>query len=135
LVIREGLDLWSSDKPLKKVLDEQLDRLYKDRENIRPDLICRSRDNGKEAVILEFKRPKETIVMDHVTQALEYEALLGIHRPNIAFTTYVVGRTYHPSVLAAREKLEGASLHLWSMDEILQKARMRFEKILDILGR
>jgi hypothetical protein len=134
-LIREGLELWSSDKPLKKVLDQQIDKIYKDREDIRPDLICRSRDNGNEAAIMEFKRPKETIVMEHVSQALEYEALLKKHRPNIVFTTYVVGRQYHPSVLATREKLEGASLHLWSMDEILQKARMRFEKILEILGR
>ncbi|HTS48804.1 MAG TPA: ATP-binding protein [Bryobacteraceae bacterium] len=134
-LIREGLELWSSDKPLKKVLDLQIDKIYRDREDIRPDLICRSRDNGNEAAIMEFKRPKETIVMEHVSQALEYEALLKKHRPNIVFTTYVVGRQYHPSVLATREKLEGASLHLWSMDEILQKARMRFEKILEILGR
>lgn len=127
--------MWSSDKPLKTVLDQQIDKIYKDREDIRPDLICRSRDNGHEAAIMEFKRPKETVVMDHVSQALEYEALLKRHRPNIIFTTYVVGRQYHPSVLATREKLEGASLHLWSMDEILQRARMRFEKILEILGR
>jgi hypothetical protein len=129
------VELWSSDKPLKKVLDQQVDTLYKGREEIRPDLICRSREGGSEAVILEFKRPKEMIVMDHVTQALEYEALLKKHRPNIAFKTYLVGRQYHPSVLAARDKLEAASLHLWSVDEILHKARLRFERILEILGR
>jgi hypothetical protein len=134
-LIREGVELWSSDKPLKKVLDQQVDTLYKGREEIRPDLICRSREGGSEAVILEFKRPKEMIVMDHVTQALEYEALLKKHRPNIAFKTYLVGRQYHPSVLAARDKLEAASLHLWSVDEILHKARLRFERILEILGR
>jgi hypothetical protein len=134
-LIHEGLELWSSDKPLKKVLEGQIDELYKGRENIRPDLICRSRNDGNEAVILEFKRPKETIVMTHVTQALEYEALIKKHRPNISFTTYVVGREYDPSVLAARDKLEGASLHLWSLQEILQRARMRFEEILKILGR
>jgi len=134
-LIKEGLELWSSDKPLKKILDQHIDELYKNRADIRPDLICRSRNEGNEAVIAEFKRPKETIVMEHVTQALEYEALLKKHRPNLSFTTYVIGRQYHPSVLAAREKLEGASLHLWSMDEILQKARMRFERILEILGR
>jgi hypothetical protein len=73
--------------------------------------------------------------MDHVTQALEYEAIIKKHRPNISFETYVVGREYHASVLAARDKLKAAKLHLWSLSEILQLARMRFEKILDILGR
>jgi hypothetical protein len=64
---------------------------------------------------------------------LEYEALIKKHRPNISFETYVVGREYGPEVLAARYKLEGASLYLWSFGEILQSARMRFEKILEIL--
>jgi len=134
-LIREGLELWISDKPLHKLLQQRVDDLYKDKADIRPDLVCRSRDDGNEAVILEFKRPKEQVVMEHVTQALEYEALIKAHRPQIRFTTYVVGREYHASVLAAREKLANAALHLWSFSEILQKARMRFEKILEILGR
>ncbi len=134
-LIKEGLELWSSDKPLKQVLDGHLDKLYIGREDIRPDLICRSRSDGNEAVILEFKGPKVTVVMDHVTQALEYEGIVKKHRPNITFETYVVGRQYDPSVLATREKLQAAGLHFWSLSEILQLARMRFEKILEILGR
>jgi hypothetical protein len=134
-LVREGLELWSSDKPLKTLLDNQIDQLYKDKEDLRPDLICRSRDDGEDAVILEFKRPKEKIVMDHVTQALEYEGLIKKHRPNIQFVTYVVGREYDPSVLAIREKQALAGLHLWSFEEILQKARARFESVLEILGR
>ncbi len=134
-LVREGLELWSSDKPLKTVLDNQIAQVYKGRENIRPDLICRSRDNGTRAIILEFKKPSEKIKMEHVTQALEYESIIRSSRPNIAFETFVVGREYDPSVLAAREKLEGAQLHLWSFTEILQRTRARFEKILDILGK
>lgn len=134
-LVREGLELWSSDKPLKTLLDGHVDVLYKDREDIRPDLICRSREDGKDAVILEFKRPKEKVTMAHVTQALEYEGLIKKHRPNIRFVTYVVGREYDPSVLAIREKQMQAGLHLWSLQEILQKARTRFEEILKILGR
>jgi hypothetical protein len=117
------------------VLEGHIEEIYKDRANIRPDLICRSRNDGNEAVIIEFKRPKESVIMEHVTQALEYESLLKKHRPNISFTTYVIGREYHPTVLATRDKLEGAALYLWSFGEILQRARMRFERILEILGR
>lgn len=134
-LVREGLELWSSDKPLKTLLDGHIDQIYKDREDIRPDLVCRSRDDGKDAVILEFKRPKEKIEMTHVTQALEYEGLIKKHRPSIEFVTYVVGRTYNPAVLAIRDKQAQAGLHLWSFEEILQRARARFEKILEILGR
>ena len=134
-LVREGLELWSSDKPLKTLLDGHIDQLYKTKHGIRPDLVCRSRNDGKEAVILEFKKPVEKIVMEHVTQALEYEGIIKKHRPNIQFITYVVGRTYDPSVLAIREKQPQAQLHLWSFEEILQRARVRFEKILEILGR
>ena len=134
-LVKEGLELWSSDKPLKTVLDSRVDDLYKDHEDLRPDLVCRSRDGGNEAVIMEFKRPKEKVKMAHVTQALAYEGLIAMHRPGIAFTTYVVGREYDSDVLAIREKQAKSGLHLWSFGEILQTARMRFERILNILGR
>lgn len=134
-LIRESLELWSSDKPLKTVLDDHINQIYKDKQDLRPDLVCKSRDQGNEAVIIEFKRPKEKIVMDHVTQAMEYEGLIKKHRPNITFNVYVVGREYDPGVLAMKDKLEKASVHLWSFEEILQKARVRFEEILEILGR
>lgn len=86
-------------------------------------------------MIIEFKRPVEKITMEHVTQALEYEGLIKKHRPNIQFVTYVVGREYDASVLAVRDKMSQAGLHLWSFAEILQQARARFEEILIILGR
>ncbi len=133
-LVKEGLEIWSSDKPLKKLLEGHFDQIYKDREDIRPDLVCRSQDENR-AVILEFKRPKEVIKMEHVTQALEYEGIVKANRPNIEIVTYVVGRKYHPSVLAVREKQAQAGLHLWSFEEILQKSRRRFEKVLEILGR
>ena len=90
---------------------------------------------GKEAIIMEFKRPIETIVMEHVTQALEYEGIIRAHRPGISYKLYVVGRKYDPSVLAIKDKQEKADMYLWSFEEILQRTRMRFEEILKILGR
>lgn len=73
--------------------------------------------------------------MKHVTQALEYQGLIEKHRPNIQIVTYVVGRTYDHSVLAIQENQAKAGLYLWSFEEILQLARARFERILEILGR
>lgn len=134
-LIKEGLELWSSDKPLRKLLDGKIDQIYKKSQNLRPDLICRSRDSGRQAVIIEFKRPKEKIKMTHVTQALEYEGLIKRHRPNINFETYVIGREYDSAVLSVREKQSKAGLYLWSFEEVLQRSRARFEEILEILGR
>jgi len=34
-----------------------------------------------------------------------------------------------------KDKLSEAAVHFWSFDEVLQKARARFERILTILGR
>lgn len=134
-LVREGLELWSSDQPLKTLLDGHISDIYKGKEDLRPDIVCRSRAEGTEATIIEFKRPKEKITMEHVTQALKYEGIIRTHRPNINYILYVVGREYDPSVLAIKDKQEKAGLYLWSFEEILQRTRMRFEEILSILGR
>ena len=133
--MREGLELWSSDKPLKDVLEKHYDKLYADNEDERPDLVCRSRDNGNQAVIMEFKRPKVKIKMEHITQALSYESVIKANRPNINFETFIMGREYTPDVMASKIKLEKGGLFLWSFGELLQKTRSRFEQILEILNK
>lgn len=133
-LIREGLELWSSDKPLKKVLEKHFDKLYKDNELERPDLVCRSSGVSNKAVILEFKRPKVKVKTDHVTQALSYQGIIEATRPNLRTETFVVGRQYNSDVLAMRDRLASSGLYLWSFNEILQRTRARFEKILEILS-
>ena len=133
-LIREGLELWASDKPLKTIFDNEFKKIYKSNESERPDIVCRSTNRGTTAIVLEFKRPMVKIKMEHVTQALKYKGLVEAHRPNISFETFVIGRTYDPDVLAAKEGLEKAGLFLWSFSEILQRTRARFEQILKILN-
>lgn len=133
-LVREGLELWASDKPLKKVLEGHFDKIYKNNENERPDLVCRSRDEGNQAIIMEFKRPKIKIKMGHVTQALTYESVIKAQRPNLNFETYIMGREYSADVMASKNKLEKGGLYLWSFGELLQRTRARFETILDILN-
>lgn len=134
-LVREGLELWASDKPLKKVLEYHFDKIFKKNKDERPDLVCRSRDDGNQAVIMEFKRPKVKIKMNHVTQALTYESVIKAHRPNINFETYVMGREYSPDVMASKHKLEKGGLYLLSFSELLQRTRARFEQILEILKK
>ena len=130
-LVREGLELWSSDQPLKNVLNKHFDKIYKKKALERPDLVCRSRKEGHEAVILEFKKPSVTVQMKHVTQALSYQGVISKSRPNIEIETFVVGREYHSDVLAAKDNL--SKIYLWSFSEILQRTRARFESILKIL--
>lgn len=132
-LIREGLELWSSDKPLKTVLEGHVHSLYEAEQQLRPDIVCRSRDEGTEAVILEFKKPAERIKMEHVTQALKYRSIINAHRPGLRFTTYVIGREYDPVVQQSQNSL--TDIFFFGYQEILQKARVRFEDILKILGR
>lgn len=134
-LVREGLELWASDKPLKKVLEKHFDKLYEKNQDERPDLVCRSRGGGNDAIIIEFKRPKVTIKMEHVTQALTYQGIITRHRPSIRFHTYVVGRKYDPDVMATKDNLAKGGLYLWSFSELLQKTRARFETILEILNK
>jgi len=133
-LIREGLELWSSDKPLKNVLEKEFDKRFIDNEDERPDIVCKSQNHGNEAIILEFKRPKVKVKMEHVTQALGYKGIIKKHRPNIIFETFVIGREYNEDVLAAKDDLEKSGIYLWSFSEILQRTRARFEKILEILS-
>lgn len=133
-LVREGLELWASDKPLKKLLENEFDKMFRDNELERPDIVCRSRNGGNEAIILEFKRPKVNVKMDHVAQALRYQGIIKAHRPNISFDTFVIGRKYDADVLAAKDGLAKGGLYLWSFSEILQRTRARFEKILEILN-
>lgn len=134
-LVREGLELWASDKPLKKVLEDHFDQLYTKNQDERPDLVCRSRDNGNQAIIMEFKRPSVKIKMDHVTQALTYESVIKAQRPNLNFETFIMGREYTPDVMASKLKLEKSGLFLWSFGELLQRTRARFEQILEILNK
>jgi hypothetical protein len=134
-LVREGLELWASDKPLKKLLENHYDKLYKKNQNERPDLVCRSRNDGKQAVIMEFKRPKVKIKMEHITQALTYESIITAQRPNLSFETFIMGREYSPEVMASKLKLEKGGLYLLSFGELLQRTRSRFEQILEILKK
>ena len=133
-LIREGLELWSSDKSLKNLLEKHFDKVYKDNERERPDLVCRSSGVSNKAIILEFKRPKVKVKTEHVTQALGYQGIIEASRPNLRTETFVVGRQYNPDVLAMRDRLSNSGLYLWSFHEILQRTRARFEKILEILA-
>ena len=134
-LIREGLELWSSDKPLKKVLEKHFDSIYKNNELERPDLVCRSSVVSNRAIILEFKRPKVKVKAKHVTQAFSYQGIIESSRPNLKTETFVVGRQYDSDVLAMRDRLANGGLFLWSFNEILQRTRARFEKILEILSQ
>lgn len=134
-LVKEGLEIWSSDKPLKKILEDHILKIYKDKIDLRPDIVCRSRDDGLQAIILEFKRPKEKITMEHVTQAFKYKGLIQKHRPNLNLQTYVIGSQFESDVLASKNDLDKAELRIWGFDEILQRARSRFENILQILQK
>jgi len=134
-LIRDGLELWSSDKPLKVLLDGHIAKVYRNKKNLRPDLVCRSQSNGRDAVVLEFKRPSESIDADHITQALKYKGIIEASRPNIRMELFVVGSKYTAEAKALKEQLEKTDLKFWSYSEILQKARQRYEDVLKVLGR
>ncbi len=60
-LVREGLELWSSDKPLKTVLADHINQIYKAKQDLRPDLVCKSRDQGNELSLLNSSGPKRKL--------------------------------------------------------------------------
>ena len=124
--------LWESNKSLKTILGESLDKGFDNQKYLRPDLVCLS--SNSEAVIIEFKRPNVTISTNDLTQALNYKALIQKQMTAISnITIFVIGKQYDESVRAIKGNQENAGNFLMSYSEILSKAERRFRDILKIL--
>ena len=124
--------LWESNKSLKTILGDKLDKKIDKQKNLRPDLVC-LRSNSK-VVIIEFKRPSVTISEKNFTQALKYKGLIQKHIPNISnVTAFVIGKQYDESIRVIKDDQEKVGIFLMSYSEVLSKAERKFSDILKIL--
>ena len=133
-LLSEKYKLWSSNRQLKKILDKNLDEKYRDNQHLRPDIICRTSDN--KVVIIEFKRPSETIKVEHLIQAIKYRTIIKSSMPNMKNTTiYLIGKKYASEITDNKEEQSKAGNFVYSFSEILNNAENRFENILKILNK
>lgn len=131
-LLDEKYKLWASNKQLKTILEENLNKVYKNKANLRPDIVCKT--NLTTAIIIEFKRPSETITSEHLTQAVEYGAVVKGSMPNITkVIVYVIGKTYDAIIQGIKEDQAKANNYFLSFREVLAGAEARFEKILEAI--
>ena len=115
-LLSEKYKLWSSNRQLKKILDKNLDEKYKDNQNLRPDIICRTSEN--KVVIIEFKRPSETIKLEHLTQAMKYKTIIKKSMPNIPdVIIYLIGKEYAPEITDNKDEQSKAGNFVYSFSE------------------
>ena len=124
--------LWESNKSLKTILGDNLDKKFDTQKHLRPDLVC-LRSNSK-VVIIEFKRPKVIISTKDLPQVLDYKSLIQKHIPNISsVTVFVIGKQYDESIRVIKDDQEKVGIFLMSYSEVLSKAERKFSDILKIL--
>ena len=131
-LLSENYKLWASNNQLKKILDNNIDERYKNKENLRPDIICRTNDN--KVVIIEFKRPNEKITLEHLAQVMRYKTIIKKSMPNLKdVTTYLIGKEYEQEIIDNKEDQSQAKNFVYSFSEVLAQAEKRFKTILDII--
>lgn len=73
-------ELFSSNKRTKEIVKKDLP---KEIANLKPDFVLLKRKDKETAVVLEIKRPKIKLGVNHVEQVFDYEVILRKHMPNI----------------------------------------------------
>ena len=134
-ILNEKYKLWASNRQLKSILDKEIDGKYKNKKKLRPDIVCFSNSENSSAVVIEFKRPKDKITEEHLTQALQYKGIIKKTSPNIEeIKVFVVGYSYNASIASFKSDQEKAGNFFHSYTEILHDAEKRFESILNVLN-
>ena len=131
-LINDEYKLWQSNTSIKNILEKKLSEKFRDKEELKPDLVCL--ENSSKAVIIEFKRPRITISPKDLTQALEYKGIIQKESPSIShLTTFVIGKKYDESIRAIKEEQKKSGNFLMSYSDVLSKAERKFKDILNIL--
>ena len=121
-------EVWSSNNQLKTVLNECFDEQYRDKENLRPDIVCKTHSN--KAIVLEFKRPSEKISLQNLIQVMRYRTIIKKSMPNLEVTTYLIGKECSQEILDNKDGQSKAGNFIYSLREILDNADKRIESII-----
>src|SRR3954467_4455311 len=76
---------------------------------------------AERALIIELKRPRDTIVWDNCSQALEYRDSLRAYFPEMQFDVCIVGGKVHP--LMAADQFPG--VRVFAYTQLVSQARSR----------
>lgn len=129
-LLDDSYRLYGSNRTLKKILDQEIQKRFKRHERDRPDLICKALMD--KLVIIELKRPSHEIVAEDMAQLTQYKTIVREHSPGYrVIESYLIGRRFDEAV---RDRdLEKAGFFLRSYSEIISEARDRYREIIEIL--
>jgi hypothetical protein len=131
-ILDDNFRFYSSNQQMKKILNAELARKFSEKDQLRPDFICRSLLH--KYVVVELKRPSHKISYDDVSQLFGYANILKRNFPNTeVLDCFLIGKTYYDS-LASREPIRQGAITLAarSFSEIVEAARGRYREILKI---
>ena len=133
-LLNDQYKLWESNKTLKTILGDHLDKNFAKQKHLRPDLVCLTHDD--KVVVIEFKSPQVTISLSDFTQTLQYKSLIEKHQPNTSEVfIYLIGKQYDASITTIKAAQEKAGNFLISYSEVLANAERKFNDILKILQK
>ena len=133
-LLDENYQVLTSNKTLNTLLEGMIASRYANKKSLRPDIVCFSEIECGRTVVIEFKRPKETITLDHLKQAIEYRTIITKSNPSIVdIKIFIIGTKFDDMILDNKESQGNAGNFFYSYSEVLHKARLRFKKILNIL--
>lgn len=112
--------IMSSNKSLSSIITDLINKKYKNEDSRkRPDLFLAC-DINRRHLLIEFKRPSETIKREHESQALEYRDHLNTVLHNKAIHIMVVGGNIEKTISSQNERND---VQLLSYKDILSNAR------------
>lgn len=129
-LLNDNYRLYSSNKSLKIILEEEINKKFKNHEKDRPDLVCKTLLNR--VVIIELKRPGDLVTSEHFAQQAKYKNIIQQNAPSYKIIeSYLIGRKYDEAV--RNPEFEKIGMYLKSYSEVVQEAKERYREVLDIL--
>lgn len=130
-LLNDEYRLYSSNRQLKNILEQEIQTKYKKHAKDRPDLIVQSL--GEKLFIIELKRPSHTINANDYTQIKQYKVIIKKHVLNISqIECYLIGNSFDESIRDPEDAKIG--IYLKSYLEILQEAKEKYKELLSKLG-
>lgn len=133
-ILDDNYKLYSSNQQLRSILQEKILSKFKESEEKRPDLICKSLLNHY--LVIELKRPSYKIRLEDYPQVMLYNNILKNNFPNSEkLDCYLIGKEYD-TTMTKEPIIQGkVTIYLKSYNEIIEEAKKRYEEVLKIFKK
>ena len=125
-LLNDDYRLYASNRQLKTILQNEINKKFKKHAQDRPDLIVMSL--LEKVVVIELKRPAHVINLNDYAQVSIYTTIIKKHSPNTKLVeSYLIGNTFDEAI--RNPELEKIGIYLLSYSEILQRAKERYKEL------